>query len=216
MKKRRLIIGIVLAALVGGVLPGAFAEEEEGGLLDSVIAEQCQEAPENMPEDVPDDTDATEPGCETTLAGIAALQRIGVSAKEATEAEPGEPVEVEIADFYFNARVTIVQDGTDVVFRNGNAPGGNTHSVMSSDWGGTEPVLPVPGVDFGGGKGFRSSKLSPGREFLLHVDTATMNPASYVRLSNEEGGDVLIPFHCYIHGPNVMNGWILVHNEDEG
>jgi plastocyanin len=130
--------------------------------------------------------------------------------------------EIEAANFYFAARVVLVHDGATLTWVNENPPGGNRHSVASSDWGcdpsgwtgPCQPVLPVPGANFGGGRAFKAPHpLQPGEEFRLTIDIASMNPAGYVALQN---GNYLIPYHCYIHGAAQMSGLIVVTPVDAG
>jgi plastocyanin len=119
---------------------------------------------------------------------------------------------VEVANFYFASRVLVVSDGQTIEFENGNPPGGNRHSVMSSDWGcampdsGCVPVLPVPGANFGGGQGFAQA-LPPGGTFDLTVDVASLDPQAYVLTQD---GTAVIAYHCYIHGAATMNAYIVV------
>jgi hypothetical protein len=103
-----------------------------------------------------------------------------------------------------------------VVWTNNNPPGGNRHSVASSDWGcdapsvlsSCQPVLPVPGLAFGGGRAFKSpGPLQPGASFALYVDIAHMSPDAYVKVRD---GTYLIAYHCYIHGAAQMQGMLVV------
>jgi len=144
--------------------------------------------------------------CAVILDAEAVAQRPGVSVADFTDDAGGA---IEIADFYFAPRFSVVANGQTVSFRNSNRPGGNPHSVSSGDWGGSEPVLPVPVLGFGAGEGFRSGKLGPGEPFEVTVDVATLEPETYLLLPN---GDALIGFHCYIHGASQMNGVLLVRD----
>lgn len=132
------------------------------------------------------------------------LVRPGVSADDL---RGDEIAMIEVADFYFAPRLAEVRDGQTVQITNTAPTGGNRHSVASADWGGGEPVLPVPGISFGGGAAFRSARLQPGTAFIFEIDLSTMDPNGYVALP---GGDVLIPYFCYIHGASQMNGQLLV------
>lgn len=132
------------------------------------------------------------------------LRRPGVSYDDLT----GDDVAaVAIDDFYFAPRAAVIRDGQTVVFTNRRPVGGNRHSVSSADWGGPEPVLPVPVLSFGGGEAFRSARLQPGTAFTMTVDVAQIDPRAYVPLPN---GDVLISYFCYIHGASQMNGQLIV------
>lgn len=142
--------------------------------------------------------------CGAALAAETALERPGASADDFTA---DDVASVRIADFYFAPRVSIVRNRQTVTFINVNPPGGNRHSVISSDWGGTQPVLPIPVVGFGGGVAFRSGKLGPGEPFTVVADVAALDPAASVLLPN---GDALIGYHCYIHGSAQMSGVLVV------
>ena len=143
--------------------------------------------------------------CDVILPVEDGLARPGLTAGDYTE--DGARVDLEIADFYFRPRVVRVRDGQTVVFTNTNPPGGNRHSLSSSDWGGNRPVLPGPIGGFGGGRAFGSGVLDPGATFTLEIDLATMDPEAYVPLPN---GDHVISFFCYIHGSSQMNGQLVV------
>jgi plastocyanin len=142
--------------------------------------------------------------CDAVRTVEDALQRPGVSFEDFTSTTTAT---IDIADFYFAPHLSLVRNGQTVSFSNGNAPGGNSHSVSSSDWGGSEPVLPLPFAGFGAGDGFRSGKLGPGEPFTLVADVAALDPVSYLLLPN---GDALIGYHCYIHGSAQMNGVLVV------
>lgn len=150
------------------------------------------------------DADAEAAICAAALTLENGLERPGLSVEDFTTQPTAR---IEIADFYFAPRIAVVRNGQSVSFTNTNAPGGNSHSLVSSDWGGPEPVLPVPFAGFGGGEGFRSGRLPPGAVVTLVADVDALDPVSYLVLPN---GDALIGYHCYIHGSAQMNGAILV------
>jgi hypothetical protein len=132
------------------------------------------------------------------------LARSGVSYADLTD----DPILViDVRDFSFAPRVFQIFDGQRVVFRNGNPKGGNRHSLASSDLGGADPILPLPGSGFGGGRAFRSGLLQPGESFILDVNIPTMDPEAYMPTGL---GDHIIGFHCYVHGASQMNGYIRV------
>ena len=132
------------------------------------------------------------------------LQRPGISYGDATA---DDVAEIEVADFYFAPRLAEVREGQPVAFTNTAPVGGSRHSVISADWGSSEPVLPAPVLSFGGGAGFRSERLAPGTSFFLTVEVDELDPETYVVLP---GGDLLISYFCYIHGSSQMNGQLLV------
>jgi plastocyanin len=142
--------------------------------------------------------------CDAILTLETAAQRPGVSVDDFTG---DDKASIQIADFYFAPRISLVRNGQTVSFANANPPGGNRHSVSSSDWGSTTPVLPIPVASFGGGRAFRSGRLGPGEPFTVLADVAALDPAAYLLLPN---GDAIIGYHCYIHGAAQMNGVLVV------
>lgn len=174
-------------ALAIAVLPAS------AGTVGEEVARECRAR------GVPDEA------CDAIIAVEDGLARPGLTAGDLSD--DGARVEIDVADFYFKPRLSLVRDGQTIVFRNDNPIGGNRHSLSSADWGGEEPVYPVPGPSFGGGRAFRSGVLDPGSTFTLELDMATMNPDAYFPLPN---GDFLIGFFCYIHGAAQMNGQFIV------
>lgn len=142
--------------------------------------------------------------CDAMLAAEHGAARAGVSFSDFTH---DSNATIDIADFAFAPRLAIVHDQQMVAFTNRNRTGGNPHSVASDDIGSDSPVLPVPLASFGGGRAFRSGRLLPGEPFFLQVNLGTMDPRGYQVLPT---GDVLISYHCYIHGSAQMNGQLLV------
>lgn len=196
MHARSVAVGLALL-LALGLAPGSRGNDL-AALVEGTFADVCQGAPEPAAE-----------GCATggEVAGgvVGGLERLGGGISWADCTDDAE-CEVEVADFYFSPRVTVVDDGQEVTWFNENGPGGNRHSVMSSDWNSAQPVLPVPGVNFGGGASFRAA-LQPQGSFSLEVNVLDLEPESVVRLPD---GSALIPYHCYIHGAAMMQAWLLV------
>lgn len=145
------------------------------------------------------------PVCNGVEQAERGAQRMGASFADFTD---NLTQTVDVADFYFAPRVIQVFDRSRVVLINRNSEGGNRHSVASSDFGSEDRILPVPGYEFGAGRGFKSSgALQPGEVFVLDIDIASMDPASYMPTGF---GDYYIGYHCYVHGAAQMSGLIRV------
>lgn len=193
---RALALGLGLAALAAAALPAA------GGPLGDELADKC------FALGLPDST-----ACEVAQGVLGGLERPGVSAGDFR----GDPqVSIDAANFYFSPKFSVMHDKQWVVFTNENPPGGNRHSVASSDWGcapagwlgACQPVLPVPGDAFGGGRAFKApAPIQPEGQYALYIDTAHMDPRAYVDVGQ---GNYLVAYHCYIHGAAQMEGFLLV------
>ncbi|MCA1814527.1 MAG: hypothetical protein LC624_11355 [Halobacteriales archaeon] len=184
---------MLLAMLLPAVLAGPLGEE---------VADRCFEL--DPPDEAP---------CEVAEGVFGGLERPGASFGDF---RGDEAVALEAANFYFSPKVSVMHDQQWVVWENGNPPGGNRHSVASSDWGcdathalgDCQAVLPVAGLAFGGGRAFKATApLQPGGTFALYVDIASMDPDAYVQLQD---GSYLITYHCYIHGAAQMQGQLIV------
>lgn len=193
MKARALVLVPVLLVL----LPSS-------GRAHSVSEMAVQAVRENCAAWVPGDFQCQRIG-DLTEGAFGGLKRAGGGVTLADYRDDASGT-VEVADFYFASRVMLLRDGQTVTFGNANPIGGNRHSVTSSDWGGGEPVLPVPGATFGGGAAFKRA-LQPGEQFSFGFDIAAMPAESYVALPENW---FLVPYHCYIHGAAQMSAYVLV------
>ncbi|HEV8360998.1 MAG TPA: hypothetical protein VGR28_11140 [Candidatus Thermoplasmatota archaeon] len=204
MQLRAFVVGAMLAALAAAPLAGAGNDLEE--LLVGPIEDNCEEV-------IAPGSDVCFDGVEILEGALGGLERFagGISYEDCRD-NGADGCNVEVANFYFASRVVVISDGQGIEFENENPPGGNRHSVMSSDLGcampdsGCVPVLPVPGANFGGGQGFAQA-LPPGGSFELEIDLDELDPQAYVMLDD---GTAVITYHCYIHGAATMNGIIVV------
>jgi plastocyanin len=198
MQARSFLVALALAApLALGVMPHARGNDLEE-LVVGTLEQLCEGAP-----------DPSQDGCNQG-AGLGegvfgGLERSGGGVSFADCTDDLE-CDVEVANFYFAPRYTLVKNGQEVSFTNVNPMGGNRHSVESSDWNSDSPVLPVPGANFGGGAAFKHA-LQPGASFSLTFDKLDLAPESVVYLPD---GSAMVAYHCYIHGAAAMQAFIII------
>lgn len=133
----------------------------------------------------------------------------GVSYEDARNENEGthQYITVKVGPFYFAPRILEIDPGQVVHFLNESPIGGNTHIVSSSDWGGTNPALPIPGASSWGGGAFTSDRLAPGRTWDWPILADGSHPETGIRLGIDK---VLIPYHCNLHGASQMNGYLIL------